>query len=193
MSLINDALKRAKDAQQTNPPPGGSDLQFRPAESAAQPGLRFRGTLPGLVYVFVVFTFLVLGMVFLREISDKARITAAARSPTTPALVANTSPTDSASAQTRQSTPANVTAGSAARGKESGSTNSLATIASSGMAQPAPLKLQAVFFDPNRPSAIISGKSVCVGDKVAAFRVTKISADSVTLIGGDQTTVLKLK
>jgi hypothetical protein len=56
---------------------------------------------------------------------------------------------------------------------------------------PAP-KLQAVVFDPKRPSAIISGKSVFVGDKFGDSRVLAITRESVTLIGSGQTNVLVL-
>src|SRR6266699_1607104 len=44
MSLINDALKRARQAQQQAPPPLSPGLQFRPVEPAQQPK---RG--PGLI------------------------------------------------------------------------------------------------------------------------------------------------
>ena len=37
MSLINDALKRARQAQQQAPPPLSPGLQFRPVEPAQQP------------------------------------------------------------------------------------------------------------------------------------------------------------
>lgn len=37
MSLINDALKRAKQAQRNNPAPMPPDLQFRPAEPSQRP------------------------------------------------------------------------------------------------------------------------------------------------------------
>jgi hypothetical protein len=53
-------------------------------------------------------------------------------------------------------------------------------------------KLQAVFFDPKHPSAIIGGRSVFVGDRVNDLRVVAISQESVTLAGGGQTNVLAL-
>jgi hypothetical protein len=53
-------------------------------------------------------------------------------------------------------------------------------------------KLQAVVFNPKRPSAIISGKSVFAGDRVGEFRVVTITQESVTLVGGGQTNVLVL-
>ena len=53
-------------------------------------------------------------------------------------------------------------------------------------------KLQAVVSDPKRPSAIISGKSVFVGDKYGDLRVVAITQESVKLVGGGQTNVLVL-
>jgi hypothetical protein len=59
------------------------------------------------------------------------------------------------------------------------------------ISKPAP-KLQAVVYDPKRPSAIISGKSVFKGDKVGEFSVVGITQESVTLVGSGQTNVLVL-
>jgi hypothetical protein len=47
-------------------------------------------------------------------------------------------------------------------------------------------------FHPTRPSAMISGRLLFVGDKAGEFRVTAISQDSATLVGGGQTNLLKL-
>jgi hypothetical protein len=54
---------------------------------------------------------------------------------------------------------------------------------------PAP-RLQAVFYSSTRPSAMISGKNVSVGDKVGEFRVAEITRDSATLISDTQTNIL---
>jgi hypothetical protein len=61
----------------------------------------------------------------------------------------------------------------------------------SGEATPS-AKLQAIVFDPKRPSAIISGKSVFIGDKIGDLRVLAITQESVTLVGGGQTNLLVL-
>jgi hypothetical protein len=54
------------------------------------------------------------------------------------------------------------------------------------------LKLQAITFNPARPSAIVSGKTVFVGDRFREFRVLKIGVDSITLVNETQTNVLTL-
>ena len=58
---------------------------------------------------------------------------------------------------------------------------------------PAPeLKLQAIFFAPGRSSAIISGKTVRVGNIFKGFRVTAITEVSATLVSDTQTNVMTL-
>jgi hypothetical protein len=51
-------------------------------------------------------------------------------------------------------------------------------------------RLQGIFFHATRPSAIMNGKSVFVGDKVGEFRVTAITRDSATVVGAGQTNIL---
>ncbi|HOS76060.1 MAG TPA: hypothetical protein PKW12_12450, partial [Verrucomicrobiota bacterium] len=58
--------------------------------------------------------------------------------------------------------------------------------------KPPPLRLQAIIFDPRRPSAMINGKLVFLGDKVRDFRVARIDQESATLVGGGLTNVLTL-
>jgi len=58
--------------------------------------------------------------------------------------------------------------------------------------KPAPPRLQAIVFRRTRPSAMISGKTLFVGDKFGDLRVVAISPDSATLVGGGQTNVLIL-
>ena len=58
--------------------------------------------------------------------------------------------------------------------------------------KPAPLRLQAIVFNPRRPSAMVSGKTLFVGDKLGDLRVVSISKDSAILVGGGQTNILTL-
>jgi hypothetical protein len=48
-------------------------------------------------------------------------------------------------------------------------------------------KLQGIFFGPTRPWAIVSGKTVYAGDRVGDFRVKEISKNTVTLEKADKT------
>jgi hypothetical protein len=58
--------------------------------------------------------------------------------------------------------------------------------------KPAPLRLQAIIFTPKRPSAMISGRTLYVGDKLGDLRVVAIDKESATLTGAGQTNVLSL-
>jgi hypothetical protein len=58
--------------------------------------------------------------------------------------------------------------------------------------KPAPPKLQAIVYRRTRPSAMISGKTLFVGDKFGDWRLVAISEESATLVGGGLTNVLVL-
>jgi hypothetical protein len=53
-------------------------------------------------------------------------------------------------------------------------------------------KLQGILLTATRPSAIVDGKTVFVGDQVSGLRVVAISKDSVTLQSETETKVLSL-
>jgi hypothetical protein len=55
---------------------------------------------------------------------------------------------------------------------------------------PKAARLQGIVYDPVHPYAIVSGKTVFVGDSVDGMRVTAISRDAVTLAGNGQTSKL---
>ena len=58
--------------------------------------------------------------------------------------------------------------------------------------KPAAPKLQGIVFNPTRPSALINGRTLFIGDKFGELRVAAITADSATLVGGGRTNVLSL-
>ena len=53
------------------------------------------------------------------------------------------------------------------------------------------MKLQSI-INSSRPSAMISGKFLFIGDKFRGYKVTAIDQESVTLIGNGETNVLSL-
>src|SRR2546430_16146046 len=55
MSLINDALKRAKQAQQQGRPSASPTLEFRPVEPVQQRGRRLDWVAPAVVALVAVF------------------------------------------------------------------------------------------------------------------------------------------
>ncbi|HWH68122.1 MAG TPA: hypothetical protein VNT26_01945 [Candidatus Sulfotelmatobacter sp.] len=216
MSLINDALKRAKQAQQQALPPVSPGPQLRPVEPthATRRGI-------GLLLPFGLGLVALLALFWLWQLSQKnvlarsaepkpsasARQNAASPAETAPAASA-TSPT-SATGTASNFAPAPAPLGSSATAVPAMITSNNPTapnLVSSQAAQtnlnpipaetlppkPAPLKLQAIVFHPTRPSAMISGRPLFVGDRLGEFQVQAIGQESVTLVSGDKTNVLTL-
>lgn len=184
MSMLNDALKQAKQTQQENPPPT-PPLQFRPVEpeqsSHAHAPLLFVGL--ALVLVLVV----ALGGMFVWLVSQKAA---------TELRVAARSANDPATAVTADSNLAIVAPLSPALPPatlplEPG-TNTLPATTTAEPPQPLTPKLQGISFHPTRPLAVVNGKTVVIGDRVGGFRVLAITRSSVTLGSATATNVLSL-
>ena len=219
MSLINDALRRAKAAQQQETPPPAPPLQFRPVE-ATQHVQHGRGLLWPAVWALVAPRrgLLCLAVDSSRESTSprdaRARTPAAVDSIATPppasALVTAANPAAGLAAQANSaprpaSQPSPVIGSAApvapeatsapasptvANPQENGATNTAATTVAPP--KPAPLRLQAIVFNPKQPSAIVSGKTLFIGDKLGDLRVVAIDRGSLTLVGAGQTNVLSL-
>jgi len=209
MSLINDALKRAKQSQSPTLPPAGQHLHFRPVESdqSARHGL-------GLILPIVLALFALLGLFFVWELAHKnhpassqsdlvaraATSSAAAPTPVNPpAPVISQSPTTPPAPPVLpaapQPEPAPVVTVTAATSEPPPAPAAAAPTPSvpeepPAPPKPAPLRLQGIAFSPAHPSAVINGKTVYVGDKLGEFRVSAITADSATLLNASQTNVL---
>ncbi len=234
MSLINDALKRAKQAQQQAPARATPEPQFRPVEPGQVAG-RSYGPWVG-IGLAVVAGVVVIGALrwSQRPGADRASQTA----PAAPSVVGTVSSPQSApvsapavaapkvSAQsvaaarseavavpaasrlqpiqtppTSAGAPQPADAGAAVPSGEShpaqlANPDALATTNGAAPAdvapKPAPLRLQAIMFDPTRPSAMIGGKTLFVGEKVGEWRLVAIDRESATLTGGGKTKVLAL-
>lgn len=188
MSLINDALKRAKQAQQDSPDAPQNKVQFRPVEPSQQP-VKKNNT--AIWIAIVIMTGLIIGFVF-RHLTRGNSTTPPKEVKAREIVPANPVPQDTSPrapvnpAAATASTPKSVTQGPSAQQPAAA-----VPIYNTQEPMPAP-RLQAVVFDPKRPSAIISGKSVFVGDKYGDLRVVAISQESVKLVGGGQTNVLVL-
>ena len=205
MSLINDALKRAKEAQQQAPPPPPSDLQFRPVEPAQQNARRGLGLLlPAALAVVALLTLLFIWHWAQKRDSTRptevnartARVARATPAPqplpvAAPAPASVPSPVTDAAATVAADAASAPTDAPVANPEESEATNAPAMTAPPPP-KPAPLRLQAIVFNPRRPSAMISGKTLFIGDKLGDLRVVAIDQDSATLAGAGQTNVLSL-
>jgi hypothetical protein len=200
MSLINDALKRAKEAQQQAPPSPSSQMHFRPVEPAqhARHGLGLM--LPAALAVVAL---LALFLVWQRAQERQLTGPQAARALTAPAaqatiapqpaspLVTATAPVTAVANPPAATAPATPASPPVTEDQQSEVSIS-AAILPPPAPKPAPLRLQAIVFNPKRPSALISGKTLFIGDKLGDSRVVAIDQESATLVGAGKTNVLSL-
>jgi hypothetical protein len=221
MSLINDALRRAKKAHQETsapPPPAPSFRPVEPLPPAARGGL---GLLAPITLVMVV----LLGLLLFWQWSKKegsstaptggAQLNVSARTPTPEVTAQPTEVPGSPTPAPNASVSAKGVAGNiaeakpavsehSARGSISSNTNLPAVLVETGASNrvaapepappaPAPLKLQGIVYNPRRPSAMINGHVMFVGDRIRDLRILAIRADTVLLVGGGRTNLLSLE
>jgi hypothetical protein len=230
MSLINDALKQAKQAQDSSPSvttpgldfraPSRAQLQSRPGRGLAAPVLIAS---IAVVVVFAIWKFYPAG-------GHPAPVVATAPPPTVAAslpavAVASGSAAAPAVSPVALSTRANHAATAPdIKQPETATTINLSAItpivpdlepdtlpnvivvkpdSASGLrsaiapavsAPPKPTvpKLQGIVYSPTRPSAMISGRTLFIGDKFGDQKVARIEADSVTLVSATRTNVMSL-
>jgi hypothetical protein len=173
MSLINDALKRARQAQKDRPPAPAPVPPLRPAEPAPRrPASNSNLIVPTAILVVIALAAFVVWQTSRKSDAQPAP-QASVPAPAPAATVQAPAPTAATPAATNDTTVANAPAAAAAK--------------------PAAPKLQAIFFNPTRPSAMINGKSVLVGGRVGEFRVAAIEPGGVTLTSATATNVLTLE
>jgi hypothetical protein len=211
MSLINDALRRARQTQQQSPPASRQPLV--PVEPKPRGISRMLPLAVGVLFAAACFFF---GLSLARRTpppvavaplpppkqSDKPVPVAPAPLPepkvapatkpapklslsattANPVVVAPLPPkTVASAAPTAPAAPAKVAAPAATPPAVPKPT------ATSPPPLPPEPKLQGIFFDPSRPWAIVNGKTVYAGDRVGDFRVKEISKNTVTLEKADKT------
>ena len=180
MSLINDALRRAKE----QPAPEAPGPHLHPAEMSQKARHGLGVMVPVGLGVIALLVLFLLWQVVQAKGHGKPPTVAASEAKNPPRQVTVTE-----TVRVPAPKPGAVGASDAPTpGQQDIATN----MAAAG-AEPAPLRLQGVVFSPTRPSAMISGQTVFVGDYVGEQRVAAISPMSVTLVGGGQTNVLSLK
>jgi hypothetical protein len=173
MSLINDALKRAKEAQQKSIPPVASPTPVPPTAMPPMKVWRKRRDwswiLPVLTTLLILAAFFVFGLAMARR-AVKTIVTVPEVSTTQPVETVVAAPLPSAPAPPPPEAvvPATI--------------NNTATTEA-----PEPPRIQGIAYDPVHPWAIVSGKTVFVGDSVNGMRVIAISRHSITLAGNGQT------
>lgn len=186
MSLINDALKRAKQTQQENPP-ATPPLEFRAAEPGQKENRRTTLLIVGLSLVVVM----ILGLAGLlvwfvtqakpSSLPVTARVADAPLAPLPQKVAAEPAPGLASKTNAYIERP------------DEENTNRVPVIAVIAEAlQPAALKLQGIYFNPSAPSAIVNGRTLYLGDRVGGFRLMAISPVAVTFVSATETNVLSL-
>lgn len=210
MSLINDALRRAKDAQQQAPQAPPPDLPFRPVEPEQQNARRGLGVLLLAGLAVVALLILLFAWQWVQRpnptrLADAdgriARVASMVPSPqpasvpkeaAAAAPVPATRPSPAAQPAPASSPVAGTVSNAPAAGVQRSEVTNAPALAPPPPPKPAPLRLQAIIFDPKRPSAIISGKTLFMGDKLGDLRVVAIDQETATLVGAGQTNILSL-
>jgi hypothetical protein len=154
MSLINDALKRARESQRNNPPSGAPPLP--PVESPAHGGT-------GWILAAAAILFLAAACLFIGPFlfGDKAAPVAATNAPG----IAAPPPVEVAPV------PAPAT-----NALPPPATNTNPPLEAAVQQTP---KVQGIIFNASRPLAIVNGKAVNVGDRVGDYQVKQILKTSV--------------
>lgn len=185
MSLINDALKRAKQAQQKSPPLPAPVTSLRPA-TATRPGSSALGLLwpIAVAALFLLVGGVVVWFVVARAGTKSPLATGPNSKPsaTIVPLVTASKPAPVASLPVVEQEPAPVIPPVA-------TTNLPAVVAEAPPAWP---KLQGIFYRPDRPAALLNGKTVFVGGNSGEFRVAAITQQSVTIVRSGVSNILSL-
>jgi len=191
MSLINDALKRAKQAQPITSsaasaikPTDAGGVAMRPAESNhSSVGLP--------VYFMPALLFLICGACFfIVKGWDAHRQAGLYPEPVTVSARESTEPAPAEPAESEMS--ASEIARAIPPNRQFSVNETTATPAPPTVQEPA-FRLQGIFYEPKRISALVNSTSVQVGDAVGNARVKAISRTAVTLVVDGQTKVLTLE
>lgn len=197
MSLINDALKRAhKKADQPRPSPVDG-LALRPPGPVAS-ARHSEWLIPAIIGLSVAL--MTIAVVIFNQARGSKGSTPSPETLTAKAREASPAATPAATAQTAAPVETAKTPAPAMTNTPLAITPAAAPVAAAvaestapvAPPQPEPLRLQAIIHSPTRPSAIISGKSVFVGERVQGIKVVNITKDTVTLANNGKNLVLTL-
>jgi hypothetical protein len=163
MSLINDALKRAKQSQQPAPPAGAQPLPPIEAEPPRNVGWLF----PLLVALLIGAACFFIGVAFFAIRKPAVQITPPIPAPQKTQTAAIIVP-----APPKTPLPA---------------TTQTVVVSTPQKTVPPVLKVQGIFYNAVKPEAIVNGMTVFAGDNVNGFRVKLISKTNISFIAPDGT------
>ena len=206
MSLINDALQRTQDVQQQTAPTA-SGPALRPADPAQAKAASGARTLLFIMVAAVILGNFLLWMAFKDRDEQKPGAPAAApvQAQAAPApAVAPEPPVEPVPTQAAVASPltepeSNPEAATVATLVQEAPTSAVATntpepeskVVFVEPPKPTVLRLQSIIYG-SRPSAMIAGKFLFIGDSIQGHKVIAIDRETVTLVGEGQTNVLSL-
>jgi hypothetical protein len=165
MSLINDALKQTKQARPQSPP--SSPPPLPPVESTAQGSVSW--LMPAVIVLLLAVGGIFVGLSLNRHAPPDASV-----------------PPPVAVIKTQQLEPATIVLQVVTNLPPD--SNAVVVVPP----KPPEPKLQGILFAAARPCAIVSDRTVFVGDYVGEFRVATILKDRITLQSKAETNVLSL-
>ncbi len=185
MSLINDALKRARDAQQNNdPPPGAPPLQ--PVETPAHGGNRW--LLVAAAILFLGAAGLILGPALFGHKQSPSAAVKKIETPAPPPVTAPPTPViNSASAPVVNATPAVTNVNPPTVTVENPPPVAKTNPPAAAVVVEKWPKVQGIIFNAAQPLAVVNGQAVTVGERVGEFQVKQITQNSVVLQRPDGT------
>ena len=183
MSSTNETPKCAKQTATAAPPP----LPLQPSGTEKTRKRRTLWILVGAVFSLILAAGVALLLLFLM-LRQGERVGAKERHMTEQSRQIQT---DSESASTTSGVAWNAEQPVPTLPGEN-DTNSLPVAQQDELSMHSGPKLQGISFNPARPCALVSGKTVYVGDTVGGFSVTQITMESVTLVSTLATNVLSL-
>jgi hypothetical protein len=177
MSQINDALKRASQAQE--PPPMHQNQTG--LEHVEEPAPKQSSSIPIVIFPILLFLILACAAFFLvRGMDRKKALPIQARETQSPAgqeeSAADQEPTEEEPG--RIAKPANAPAA-----VQPVLTTNAAPAVAAGVPAVAPggFKVNSIFYKPKNPAAVVNSKMVFVGDRIGDAKVVAIEKDAVII------------
>jgi hypothetical protein len=180
MSLINDALRRAK--QQTVPAPTVAELPLRPLE----PGVEKHSRPLALPLMIMFVGGLIVAGALVPLMSSRESVREKPHAPASTVMPAPAPVVDAV-------TPITVPAAAVVVVTNEPLTVTPAPQVTEAVLPLSPVRLQGILYHSSAPSAIINGKTVRAGDRVGDYAVLSISRSSAILATATQTNILHIE
>ena len=195
MSLINDALKRARDANKQRAEDGSPNVPLQPVDYASRPN-RFLRFVAALILISAVALAVFYFSKWWQAREQLQRLAATSDVPAARPAAEPAAPPENAATKYRIRVNTNVVvrtnpaALSPATTQTNVAPDAAVTVAATN--QSPDLKLQSIIYRLNRPAAVINGEMLYVGDTIKGARVISIDRHEVTVVLDGKTNVLNL-